>query len=160
MELDGVNIDPELIRKILKKAGKMGYKAEMQLPEKAFKLGFNVGYHGHFEGVGSVQTSLEQLAVKAEKFGLKKVVLLYYNEGKTIGISKKATEITGEEKDTPEQEPVYFKRKGVDPDSEEYEMPDEPNLNDMPRAQELFKPLEVLPGVTVPKLFKMMSLLK
>jgi hypothetical protein len=160
MELDGINIDPELIRKILKKAGTLGYEPEMQLPEKAFKLGFNVGYHGHFEGVGSVKTSLGQLAKNAEKFGLKKVVLLYYNEGKTIGISKKATEVTGEEKEVKQEEPVYLKRKRRDPDAEEYEVPDEPNLNDIPRAQELFQPLEVLPGVTVPKLFKMMSLLK
>ncbi|MEA3559810.1 MAG: hypothetical protein U9R75_11205 [Candidatus Thermoplasmatota archaeon] len=160
MEINGREIDKKTIQKILKKATKLGYDPGMHLPEKAFKLGFEIGYHGHFEGFGGAGGTLENIAEKASDFGLKKLIMMYYGEGKSVGKSERAFQLTGNEKEDKRSDDISVSRKGRKIDEEEFEVKDTANLTEMPRVQELFQPLEVLPGVTVPKLFKIMSFLK
>lgn len=149
-------IDPEKLKKILKRAVKRGYKDEYKLPQKSFNLGYKVGHFGHMEGVGWVREKLDLIQKRADKFGLKKAVYYFFIKGKEVGREKRvAKQDLGKEKEGDSE--GFFASNEI---GEEFEVPDEALLTEFPQMVETFKALEVVPGVTMPKLFKMQRNLK
>jgi len=153
-----LDIDPEKIKRAIKKAVQNGYDKELQVPENAFKLGAEVGFTGHLEGVGWVKNKLESIFELADRYGLRKVAQYYYLKGKDYGRSKRSLDIDGSGKATDEVNDLKnYDLTGLH-DREEFETVPQANMQDYPDLQELFRPLEEVPGVIVPRLLKMMGI--
>lgn len=150
------DIPQKVIEEVLKKASKKGYRKESKLPEKAFALGVQVGYYGHMDGVGWVLNQRDMLLDAASKYGLQKILIYYYEKGKDFGKERRTSgDLGGTGKGSgPEDDgSLMFKE-------EEFEIKDVVNLTSSPQLEELFKPLEVLPGASMPKMFRLSRLLK
>jgi len=57
-----------------------------------YRLGFEVGYHGHSE-IGWVSQRLTSLLRLAERLGLKKLAMQYYERGKKDGALKRSYDV-------------------------------------------------------------------
>jgi len=75
----------EEIKEILTRAVQLGYKKEMRILEDAYKLGFNVGFSGHMEGVGWVEEEYKKIMNKGRPFMLSELLKYLYEKGKREG---------------------------------------------------------------------------
>ncbi|OYT45987.1 hypothetical protein B6U90_02030 [Thermoplasmatales archaeon ex4484_6] len=155
MDEERKEIPASVLKDILEKASKRGYKPSMKLPERVFALGVEVGYNAHMDGVGWVMVEREELLKKGAKFGLRKLLEYYYNKGKEFGHERRMNDLlSGKKGEDSQREGERTFGGGGFSDSEEFELPDPVNMTEIPRLEEIFQPLTVLPGVTLPKLFR------
>ena len=64
-----------------------------KLLEEAYKLGFEVGYYGHYEYVGWVREKRERIESIAQKIGVLDKVEAVYRRGKEDGENKRSRDL-------------------------------------------------------------------
>ncbi|MCD6276150.1 MAG: hypothetical protein J7J42_05350 [Thermoplasmata archaeon] len=61
-----------------------------KLMERAYALGFEVGYYKHYESVGWVKRELRRIEEEAKKLGIWEKILEIYRRGRADGERKRA----------------------------------------------------------------------
>ncbi len=79
------------------------FQKKEELIKRAYVLGYEVGYYGHYESVGWVKKELRKIEELAREEGIEKEVLTAYRKGKLDSQRKRSYELT-EGKEIPADE--------------------------------------------------------
>ncbi len=76
------------------------------LVERAYKLGFEVGYYKHYESVGWVKKEMEKIIEEAKRLKIVEEIKKAYKKGKIDGKRKKSIDMLSGESIVPERENI------------------------------------------------------
>lgn len=118
-----------------------------KLLKEAYKLGFEVGYHGHSEVAGKIGRKRFEIFKMAKKFGIQKECQAYYEKGKEEGKQRRAKDMwKGKAGDIGEKKESHAPRDFVTILDGEYEgVTKEPEFTQEPTMTQMIKALDI-PG--------------